>query len=285
MSNNILKSHAKINLFLNVGKKLRKKNLHNIQSLVFLINLHDEIYIKKNKSKKDEIKFLGKFSKKINAHNNSIKTSLHLLRKKKFIDKKNYYKIIIKKNIPVFSGLGGGSSNSASIIKHFCKKKVSQNNINYFARYIGSDLPLFLKSKRTLQKNLLTFKSFKKNYKFYFLLIFPFIKCSTKEIYSKYRVNYTTKKKLKFSYKNKSKFVNSLKLTSNSLHDIVTNKFPVISDILKEVEFLKGCQLSRITGSGSACFGLFLNKRDATLAKNQIRKKFPNFWCNLSKTI
>ena len=47
MNNVVLKSYAKINLFLKVGKKLRKTKLHNIQSLIFLISLKDEIVIKK----------------------------------------------------------------------------------------------------------------------------------------------------------------------------------------------------------------------------------------------
>ena len=50
----------KLILFLNVGKKFNKTGLHNIQSLVCLINLFDEIKI--YKSKKDKIKFTGKFS-------------------------------------------------------------------------------------------------------------------------------------------------------------------------------------------------------------------------------
>ena len=58
----ILKSFSKINLTLNVNKKL-KKGLHNIQSYFCLINLFDQIKIKSIKGKKDKIKFKGKFAK------------------------------------------------------------------------------------------------------------------------------------------------------------------------------------------------------------------------------
>ena len=47
-----LKSPAKINLFLRVGKKIKNKKLHNIQSLICLTNLNDEIQISKVKKKK-----------------------------------------------------------------------------------------------------------------------------------------------------------------------------------------------------------------------------------------
>ena len=44
-----IKSYAKVNLALNVtGKKLK---LHKIESLISFINLHDLIYLKKNKKK------------------------------------------------------------------------------------------------------------------------------------------------------------------------------------------------------------------------------------------
>ena len=136
MKNVHLKSFAKVNLFLKVGKIYRNTNLHNVQSLIFLIDLHDQIILKKNK-KKDKIKFTGQFKKNI-AKSNSIKKTLSLLRKKGFIDKKKKFDINIKKNIPVFSGFGGGSSNAASIIKYFFKKKeISQTYINYFSKYFG----------------------------------------------------------------------------------------------------------------------------------------------------
>ena len=52
----MIKSYSKINLFLKVLKK-KKKGLHNIQSTAMLLDLHDEISIKKTQKKKDEIVF------------------------------------------------------------------------------------------------------------------------------------------------------------------------------------------------------------------------------------
>jgi len=286
MNNIVLKSYAKINLFLNVGKKLRKIKLHNIQSLIFLISLKDEIIIKKIYGSKDIIKFKGKFKKNIKIKDNSINKSLLLLRRKKFIEKKANYQIIVKKNIPVFSGLGGGSSNAASIIQYFLKgKKISKQDIDYFTKYLGSDLRLFFKSNKVFQKNLSTIVDFKKNYTFYFLLIYPFLKGSTKEIYSKLRKFELIKNTNNYKKNSRSKFINALQLSKNSLEKVVISKFPVVGKILEEMRLIKNCQLSRVTGSGSVCFALFLNKKDGALALRQIKKKFPKFWCVLCKTI
>jgi len=286
MNNVVLKSHAKINLFLKVGKKLKKTKLHNIQSLIFLINLKDEIIIKKIYGSKDIVKFTGKFKKNIKKKNNSINKSLLLLRRKKFIEKKTNYQIVVKKNIPVFSGLGGGSSNAASIIQYFLKgRKILKQDVDYFSKHLGSDLKLFFKSKKVFQKNLSTIVDFKKRYTFYFLLIYPFLKSSTKEIYSKLRKFELIKNEDNYKKNSRSKFINTLQMSKNSLEKVVISKFPVVGKILKEMRLIKNCQLSRVTGSGSACFALFLNKTDGALALKQIKKKFPKFWCVLCKTI
>ena len=282
----ILNSYAKVNLFLKVGKKFKKSKLHNIQSLVFLISLNDKIVIQKIFGARDIIKFEGKFKKNINKKNNSIKKALMLLRKKNYIDKKIKFKIVVKKNIPVFSGLGGGSSNAATLIKYFIKnRKINNDKIEYFSKYLGSDFKLFFKSKKILQQNLFQLKDFKKKYSFYFLIVFPYLKASTKEIYSKLK----KPDKIEYikNYQNNSRIglIKVLKLEKNSLQKIIISKFPTINHVLTEMNKLKKLQFSRVTGSGSACFALFLTKNDGTSGLRQIKKKFPKFWCVLCKTI
>ena len=145
----VLKSFAKINLSLNINKKL-KNGLHNIQSIYCMINLKDEISIKKNKYE-DKIQFVGPFSNNVSHTNNSIKNILKILRKNKLI--RDFYNVKILKKIPVFSGLGGGTSNAASVLKFILKKKFKKKIFDKFSKYVGSDLRLFY-FKQGYQKNL-----------------------------------------------------------------------------------------------------------------------------------
>ena len=62
-----IKSHAKLNLALNVTGK--KSSLHKIETIVSFVSLHDDILIKKIKAKKHIISFTGKFSKNISKNN------------------------------------------------------------------------------------------------------------------------------------------------------------------------------------------------------------------------
>jgi len=286
MKNQILKSYCKINLFLSVGRKLKRYKLHNIQSLIFFINLYDQIQIKKINSSKDNIKFFGKFSNYVNKKNNSIIKSLSLLRIRGFINTKDKFKIIVKKNVPVFSGFGGGSSNAATLVKFFIKKrKISRKTIDYFSKILGSDFRLFFYPSQLFQNSLFEIIKFKKKYDFYFILVYPFLRSSTKNIYGKFRDYKTIKNRNNYQVNSKLKMVTNMKFEENSLERIVVLKYPVIKKILNELKLIKNCQFSRITGSGSACFGLFLTQRSADLGLSKIKKKFPKFWCVVGKTI
>ena len=279
------KSFAKINLFLNVGKKFNKTGLHNIQSLVCLINLFDEIKIYKSKSKKDKIKFTGKFSDNVSLRKNTITDTLFVLRKRGIVDLNTKYNILVKKKIPVFSGLGGGSSNAAFLVKNLIQKKKLVNNKSLFSKNIGSDLKLFFGSNQIFQKSLNTIVNLKSKLNFYFVIVYPYLKSSTKEIYSKGKFFSRFKTNTIYESGSKKIIMHNLPQEENHLEKIVISKFPIIKKVLFELRLLKKCQFSRVTGSGSACFGVFLTKKSADLGLKKIRKKFPKFWCVVGKTI
>ena len=277
----ILKSYSKINLTLNVNSKSRN-NLHEIQSIFFLVNLFDLIKIKSINKKQDKVSFNGTFSKSINKNDNSVSNLLRKLRELKLISK--YYAISITKNIPVFGGLGGGSSNAASVLKFLLTNKVDKRLLNKLENTIGTDLRLFF-TKQGYLKNLRTIIEFKKKHKFFFLLIQPKIKCSTKEIYSKVK-KFTNKKKFnqkKFS--SKVLFIDYLSKNKNDLQFIVEKKHPQIRNLLTDIKNIKGCYFSRMTGSGSVCYGLFSNQITAKKAFNKIKNMYPKFWVSLAKTV
>jgi len=276
----VLKSFSKINLSLNINSKL-KNGLHDIQSYYCLINLFDKIKIRKIDKKKDKVVFFGPFVKHIKKSNNSITNLLKLLRKLELIS--GYYSVNVIKNIPVFSGLGGGTSNAASVLKFLLKGKVSKKILEKVEKLIGSDLRLFFHKQGFLQ-NLRTIKTIKKQ-KLFFLLSRPNIICSTKKIYSKVK-KYSKKKKFNFQKMNNKKgFINYILEQNNELQSIVEEEHPSIKILLKDINTEKGCYFSRMSGSGSVCYGLFNNESNAKKALNKIKTKHPKFWFSIAKTV
>ena len=276
----VLKSFSKINLSLNINSKL-KNGLHDIQSYYCLINLFDKIKIRKIDKKKDKVVFFGPFVKHIKKSNNSITNLLKLLRKLELIS--GYYSVNVIKNIPVFSGLGGGTSNAASVLKFLLKGKVSKKILEKVEKLIGSDLRLFFHKQGFLQ-NLRTIKTIKKQ-KLFFLLSRPNIICSTKKIFSKVK-KYSKKKKFNFQKMNNKKgFINYILEQNNELQSIVEEEYPSIKILLKDINTEKGCHFSRMSGSGSVCYGLFNNESNAKKALNKIKTKHPKFWFSIAKTV
>ena len=280
MSFEKLKSHAKINLALNIVGKSNK--LHKIESLIAFIELHDLIFIKKIKSKNHCIKFNGRFSKNINSIN-TVSKLLKILEKKKLIHQK--YLIKITKNIPQKSGLGGGSMNAASILKYFIKKKIiklNSNQILEIAEYVGSDVVLGLDSTNTILTSKKKIKRFRNCKKLFTLIVKPSFGCSTKEIYS-----YVRKfDKAKFYNPQKKMFnLDYLKKTNNSLENIATKKYPILIKIKSYLKNLEKPIFVRMSGSGSAFIAYYASKSQCDIAQKQFIKHHKKYWCISSKTI
>jgi len=282
-----IKSFCKINLSLRILKRL-SNGYHNINSLITFCDLHDVISICKIKSSCDKISFSGKFKSGINKKSNTITKVLYLLRKRKFF-KKQAFKINIQKNVPHGSGLGSGSSNAADLLKFFNSKmclKLNKNEISKIASQIGFDVPINLEKKNTLLTGKRS-EILRLNQKFRLniLIVYPNVICSTKKIYRKNKKFTLSKPQSSFYIKDKKKLINFLKKENNDLEKVVIKLYPKVRKIINFIKVQNGCYFSRITGSGSACIGIFSDMKTAIFTQKLIKLKFPKYWCVVSKTI
>jgi len=281
-----IKSYCKINLSLNVLNKLRS-GYHNIQSIVTFCNLHDEIYVRKIFGTKDKIYFSGKFKKGINKKENTIIKVLKLLRKMNLLRQKRF-EINIKKNIPHGSGLGGGSSNAAFLLDFLNYKmhlNLNDKKIYRIAKQIGSDVPICLKKKNTIIQSKNKLLRLRKNFKLNILIVYPNLVYSTKRVYGKNKVFSSPKPYSKLMPKKGKKLIFFLKSEKNDLEKAAVNLNPKIKKLTDFIKNINGCNFSRISGSGSACIGIFSNMKAALYAKRLINSKFPKYWCRVSKSI
>ena len=275
-----IKSYAKINLALNIIGK--SNGLHEIESLIAFIDLHDVILLKKIKSKKHNIIFRGKFSKNINS-NNTISKLFKILEKKKILKQKFYIKIT--KNIPQKAGLGGGSMNAARILKYLIEKKiikVNRKQISEITSYIGSDVILGLNPSNSILTSKNKIKTFRNCKRLYTLIIKPSYGCSTKYIYS------LVKKfdRVKFNKPTKKMFnPNFLKRMSNSLEKIVFKRYSGLKKIKEYLINLQNPIFVRMTGSGSALVSYYYSKKQCDKAQKKFIKDHKKYWCINSKTI
>ena len=281
MRNNYLKSYAKINLALNVTGK--RNSMHKIESIISFIDLHDLISIQNIKSNNHKISFYGKFSKNIKREN-TVQKLLDLLDRSNLLKNKKF-KISIKKNIPQEAGLGGGSMNAAAILNFFIKKKIiklTKINIEKLCNSIGSDVILGINFSSSILKSNNQIKKFTKCPKYNTLLVKPNFGCSTKKIYS--GVRKFTKPNL--NYPKKQMFSSNYLIQQvNALEKIAFLKYPRLKNIKLFLKNLNSPLFVRMTGSGSVICAYYQYSKDCKLAKIQFKRKFKNYWCNVSKTI
>ena len=287
MVNIKIKSYCKINLTLKILKKLNS-GYHNIISLVTFCDLYDVISISRIRNLKDKINFSGRFKKGINKKSNTITKVLNLLRSNKLL-KNQAFKINVQKNIPHGSGLGGGSSNAANLLNYFnlkMKLKLSKNKIRKLADQIGFDVSINLEKRNAFLTGKRG-KILRLNHKFKLnlLIVYPNLICSTKKIYERNRKINLSKPQSFFYVKDNKKLINFLKNENNDLEKTVIKIYPKIKKIINYINSQNGCDFSRISGSGSACIGIFSTKRHAVNAQKLIKLKYPKYWCAVSKTI
>ena len=276
-----IKSYAKINLALNVTGK--KSKLHNIESLISFIDLHDSITLRESNTKQHKINFFGKFSKNISKIN-TISKLLKTLDNKKLLNSKKF-EIKVIKNIPQKAGMGGGSMNAASLLNFFIEKKIikfKKNELKKISNEIGSDVILGINPSSTILLSNGDIKKYKNKIKFHILVTKPNFGCSTKYIYSK--VNSFSKPqfnppKLKLF---EAKYLKNL---DNDLEKVALNKYPELKRIKSYLGGLPNALFARMSGSGSSIVAYFHSKKACKKAYNQYKRKFNSHWCIESKTI
>ena len=149
---------------------------------------------------------------------------------------------------------------------------------------MGSDTILFFHKKGFVSSIKKVIK-LENQVKLYFLLVFPKIKCRTNSVYLNVKKYSVIKNLIVNEINSKKDFLNYIINSKNDLQSIVENKHPVIGDLTSHIRSQKGCFTARMTGSGSCCYGLFIDENCSKVALNSLKKKYPKFWFSIAKTI
>ncbi|MDR1285819.1 MAG: 4-(cytidine 5'-diphospho)-2-C-methyl-D-erythritol kinase [Campylobacteraceae bacterium] len=141
------KSYAKVNVFLKIIGK--RGDYHEIKSRFLKIESLHDIFTFKLKSVKREFELFGEFGCEL--HNNTIYKAYKFLKEykndKKIDDFFEHYALHVEKNIPKGSGLGGGSSNAATLLlalNKILKLNLSVKELCHIGSKIGADVNFFL---------------------------------------------------------------------------------------------------------------------------------------------
>lgn len=253
-----VKANAKINLYLNILEK-RKDNYHNISSVMQSIDLSDDlIFFKKSSG----IKIVcNDLNLPVDERNLMYKSAELLITKFFKLDYLGVL-IILKKRIPIASGLGGGSADAAATligINKLLNLDLSDSELLKIGSSIGSDVPFCLIGGTAIVEGkgekISPLESLED---IWIVLMKPSYNLLTKDIYKKYDkigspcLNDIDKFIKSFSEK---ELLKKFSMIENCLEKIVEKDHETIS-ILKKKAMESGALAAVMTGSGPTVVAL-----------------------------
>ena len=249
---------AKLNLNLSVvGKRI--DGMHEIKTRFQLINLFDEMVIRRTSNKFVSVE--TNLVPPIEDSNNIVFSAIKLL--SDHIGKEIHCEVEIIKNIPLGGGLGGGSSNAAAALigtNFLFKLGLSTEELMKLGEKLGADVPFFIFGKNAFASGIgQILEEESKHLDDKYLLLFPQIHSSTKELFSKW------------DDLNKSAQESILTNEENSFLPIFLDQNQDIKIIFHEL-----CESNsfKLSGTGSTIFCAYndVNEIEKTL------KKIPSKW-------
>jgi len=264
-------SYAKINIGLKIINQ-RIDSYHNIETVFQEVQFHDIITIKKinegYKISSNNVDF------PMESSNTCVQAYLRL---KKEFPKLKGVKIHINKNIPMGSGLGGGSSNAASTIigiNNLYDIGLTTPQLKNISQDIGADVPFFIEGGIQHGQGIgdkLTPLKIKLPYTI--LLVFPNNTVNTRWAYSQIRNKLEIPiKAVNFADLMEKEMI-PFQLFENDFEKIVFSTYPEIG-LIKNKLLKNNARFASLSGSGSTVFGFFNDEADAISAELLFSKSF-----------
>ncbi len=277
-----IRAPAKINWFLHIVQK-RKDGYHDIVSIMQCVSLYDELIF----DHADSIAVESDMD--IPVSDNLVYKAASLL--KEFVSYSKGARIIIKKQIPVSAGLGGGSSDAAytlSGLNTLWGLGLQHEELCSIGARIGSDVPFFFHAPAALVEGKGDrVNSLKIDSSCRLLLVKPNVSVSTAWAYGEFdQLSGHTLTKKPFDIKlfcrtlQKQDFLSLAYMLSNDLEEAVMREYPAVSEIKHKLVKM-GAEASFMSGSGPTVFGVFRSKEKAEKAFVAMG----HHWCRIVQTL
>jgi 4-diphosphocytidyl-2-C-methyl-D-erythritol kinase len=258
-----LKAPAKVNYLLNVIRR-RTDGYHDLRMVMQRVNLCDELTITLTDTQGISIR-CGKDGVPDGPGNIAWKAADELL---KLASDSQGAEISLIKNIPVAAGLGGGSSDAASVLmamNELLRLGLSDQRLMEIGVKLGADVPFFIFKKTALAEGIgETLTAMPEMPAAWVLLVNPGVHVSTAWVYKKLQLtNRGELAKLPSLYESVADICS---IFSNDLESVTIPAFPVIGDI-KDSMLRHGALGAMMSGSGPTVFGLYQDRETAEQAR------------------
>ena len=264
-----IKAPAKVNYLLDVIRR-RPDGYHDLRMVMQRVNLCDEISIRLTDDPKLTVT-CGKSGVPDGPGNIAWKAARIML---DLAGTEQGASLSITKNIPVAAGLGGGSSDAATVLMGMNKLlelNLPDQRLMEIGVKLGADVPFFIFKKTALAEGigekLLAMPDMPR---LWVLLVNPGVHVSTAWVYQNLKLTSRGGLAKLPSFFNDAEAVCSL--LSNDLESVTIPAFPIIADI-KNSMLRQGALGAMMSGSGPTVFGLFRDRESSETARDALARE------------
>ncbi len=269
---------AKINLYLHVTGK-REDGFHLLDSLIAFADYGDQISV----SPADglSLTIAGPFAAGLSTDgDNLVIKAAQLLAD--FVGIPAKAEITLTKNLPVASGIGGGSADAAATLHALTRLwniSPSTQELLTLAEKLGADVPVCVLGTPTfisgIGELLARAPALPETW---LVLINPNAEVSTPEVFAKRDSTFEFAMPFEDAPETFEDLTRLLSERKNGLTDAAIEVLPLIRDVLAALESTPGQGLARLSGSGATCFGLYPSEKAANSAAGTLQKAHPQWW-------
>ncbi len=258
-----LPSPAKLNLFLHITGR-RDNGYHDLQTLFQLLDYGDSLTFASNSTGKITV---SPQIEGVTAEDNLIVRAAKLLQAKTGCS--SGCDIVLDKKIPMGAGLGGGSSNAATVLvglNHLWQCGLESDALAQLGAKLGADVPIFVHGNSAFAEGtgeLLTPLDIPKQW---YLVITPDVHISTAEIFSNPQLTRNSSP-IKIRALSGEQY-------RNDCQSVVEKLYPAVKQVL---DWAKAYSNPLMTGTGASVFCSFDSETEAQEALSLVPKQWNAF--------
>jgi 4-diphosphocytidyl-2-C-methyl-D-erythritol kinase len=248
---------AKINLFLHVGER-RADGFHPLQSLAVFAELGDRLSAEA--AERFSLSLDGPFADGLSGQSDNL-----VLKAAQALAAKTGCaagaKLSLTKNLPVASGIGGGSADAAATLRALSSLwglGLAETALCEIAAGLGSDVPVCVLSRTCWMEGrgeiLTPVQSLPR---LSLLLVNPGVAVATKDVFAALQARSGVMGERQERFGDLADLLRFLDASRNDLEEPARRIQPVIGEVLTALSALPGALFTRMSGSGATCFALF----------------------------
>ncbi len=268
---------AKINLFFHLTGK-RADGYHEVQGLVTFASIGDVLTI--TPAPKTQLTIRGEFASSLEG----VQQENTILRVLEFVEQRmgqSYpLSIMLDKQLPVASGMGGGTADGAALLRYLHQEhpEISESILREAAQYMGADGMVCFKHASAFMEGIGEVVTPVPLPVFGIVLVNPRLPLATRDVFESHAEPFAPKETILSAFSSFAGLIDYLAPRKNHLQHAAIKRLPVIAHILASIERTSTCRLARMSGSGATCFGLYDTPQQADDAARQLKTLLPDMW-------